>query len=161
MIEASEESYTVPYSDIVNPFTVPSSNPTTTFLPQNHTSNSQSLPSLPSQFISSKFTQRVQPSDPASASSSGGVPPLTPFQPQILSPAFISTSSSRLPLTGSQTNLDGTKTNAPLAATEPSMQRSPSPPGANARYVRHEDSGARIPPTEDELVELPPFYTPE
>ena len=45
--------------------------PTSTFLPQNYTLNGQSLPS-PS--ISSKFTQRGQPSDPAGTSSySSGV----------------------------------------------------------------------------------------
>ena len=60
-------SHTSP--DVVNPFTVSSSNTTSNFLPQNYTSNGQSFPS---QYISSKFTQMgQQPSDPA-ASMSGG-----------------------------------------------------------------------------------------
>ena len=115
---------------------------------------------LPSQVISSKFTQRGQPSDAANTSSSGGFPPLTPLPPQISSTAFIPPSSSRLPLTGSQANHDGTRTLVPQAATEPSRQRSPSPQGANAGYLRHEDSSGHISPAEDDVVELPPFYTP-
>jgi hypothetical protein len=149
------QALTVPSPNVVNPFTVPSSNPTSTFLPQNYTSNGQSLPSQ-SIMISSKFTQRGQPSDPSS--SSGGIPPLTPLR--FSSSAFISSSSSPLPLTRAQTNLDGTRTRVPQAATEPSMQRSPSPQGANVRFLQLEDSSIRIPPAEDVVVELPPFYTP-
>ena len=165
----SEMSSTVPSTDVVNPFISPSSiptwNSTTTFLPQNYTSNGQSLSS---QFISSKFThQRGQPSDPAStgSSSGGGIPLLTPLQlePQFSSPSFTPSGSSPLPLTGSQTtNLDNTRTRVqvPQAETEPSMQRSPSPQRANVRILRHDDSGVRI-PAEDDVLELPPFYTPE
>jgi hypothetical protein len=164
----SEMSYTDPSPDIaVIPFTVPSSNPISTFLPQNYTSNGQSL-------LSSKFTQRGQPSDPASTgtSSSGRIPPLTPPRPsfKFSSPlaASLPPSSSPLPqaLTGSQTDLDGTGIRVPQAATEPSMHRSESPSPrrgairANARFLRHEDSGVRIPFAEDDVVELPPFYTP-
>jgi hypothetical protein len=135
------------------PFTVPSWSPTSTFLAQEYTLNGQ-----PSQPTSRKFTQkRGQPSDHSSASSSGGIPP---FKLTLLRPQF-STSPPRLSLTGLQTNLDGTRTRVPQATTEPSIQRSPSPQGANARFLRHEDSGVRIPSAEDDVVELPPFYTPE
>jgi hypothetical protein len=162
-----EMSYT---PDVVNPFTSPSSNPdsTMTFLPPNYNSNSNGQ-SVPSQFISSKFThQRGQPSDPASigSSSGGGIPPLTPLRPQFSSPASTPSDSSPLPLTGSQTtNLDNsarTRVQVPQAEMEPSMQRSPSPQGANVtgRILRHDDSGVRI-PAENEVLELPPFYTPE
>ena len=147
-------SYTGPSPNVVTPFTVPPSNPTPTFLPQNYTSNGQSLPS---QNISSKFTQRGQPSDPAITSSSGGIPRLTPLRPQFSPTAFIPPSSS-LPLTGSHTNFDGTRTRNPQAATEPLAQQSPSPEGANTRLLRHDDSGVRI--AEDNVLELPPFYTP-
>ena len=134
-----------------------------TFLPQNYTSNDQSLlfQSIPSKFSH----QRDQPSDPAaSGSSGGGIPPLTPLRPQFLSPAFTPSGSSplrALPLTGSQTNPDdSTRTRVPQDATEPSMQRSPSPQGPNVRFLQHDDSGVRI-PAEDEVqgVELPPVYS--
>jgi hypothetical protein len=98
--KALSKPHTVPQAspDVVNPFTVSTSNPTSTFLPQNYTSNGQF------EYISSKFTQRGQPSDPASASSSGGpgiLPSsLTELRPEFSSPAFISPSSPRLPLTG-------------------------------------------------------------
>ena len=169
----SDMSSTVPSPEVVNPFTgtFPHLNPnsTMTFLPQNNTSNGQSLLS---QSIPSKFSnQRDQPSDPAaSTSSGGGIPPssLTPLRPQFSSPAFTPSGSSplqALPLTVSefQTNHDdSTRTRVPQAATEPSMQRSPSPQGANVRFLRHDDSGVRIPAElEDDVVELPPFYTPE
>lgn len=151
----SEKSTTVPSPDIlyVNPFTLPS-NPTSTFLSQSYTSNGQSLPS----HISSKFTQRGQPSDLASTSSRGGISPdspLTLLQPHFSSLAFISSSSesSPPPLARLQTNVDGAKTTLPRAATEPSVQRSQS--RASARFVLHEDSGVRIP----SAVELPPSYT--
>ena len=168
----SEMSSTVPSPDVVNPFTSPPSNPnsTMTFLPQNYTSNGQSLPS---QSIPSKFShQRGQPSDPASTgtSSGGGIPPLTPLRRQFSSPGFTSSSSSSsplraLPFTGSesQTNPDAnTRTRVPHDAMEPSMQRSPSPQGPNVRFLQHDDSGVRI-PAEDEVqvVELPPVYSPE
>ena len=146
--------------EVVDPFiALPSTHPTSTSLRQNHASNGQSLPS---QSISSKFTQRGQTSDLASTSSSGGISPLTPLRPQLSSPTFISP-SSRLHLVGSQTNIiDGTMTKARESATEPLMQRSPSPrlAGGNARFLRHEDSGVRMPPPEEDLIELPPFYTP-
>jgi hypothetical protein len=153
--KALSKPHTVPSPDVVNPFTVSPSNPTSTFLPQNYTSNGQF------EYISSKFTQRGQPSDPASMSSSGGpgILPLTILRPEFSSPSFISPSSPRLPLTGLQTNLDGTGTRVPQTTTEPSLQRSLSPQ-TNARFLRHEDSGVRIPPAEDDVVELPPFYTP-
>ena len=85
-----------------------------------------------------------------STGSCDGFPTLTPLRPQF-SPVLISP-SSRL-LTGSQNSLDY----VPLAqaTTGPSMQRSPSPRGANTRYLRHEDSGVRIstsyPATSDNL----------
>jgi hypothetical protein len=158
--------------DVVNPSTFPSSNPnsTMTFLPQSYSSNGQSLLS---QSIPSKFShQRGQPPDPASTgtSSGGGIPPSTPLRPQFSSPAFTPSVSSplrTLPLTGSesQTNPDdGTRTRVPPDATVPSVQRSPSPQGANVtvRFLQHDDSGVRI-PAEDEVqvVELPPVYSPE
>ena len=150
-------SANVPSPDVVVPFSAPSSNPNPTLLPQTYTFNGQSLPS---QYISSKFAQRGQPADLTSISSSGGISPLTPLRPQFSSTAFISPLSSPLPLSGSQTNFDGTRTRVPQAATEPLIQQSPSSGGANARFLRYEDSGIRIPSAEDEVVELPPFYTP-
>ena len=157
-LSEKSSSIRVPSPDIyVNPFIVPSLNPTSTFLPQNYTSNGQSIPS---QSISSKLAERGQPSDPVSPSSSGGIPLLTPLRAQFSSPASNSPSSSSLHLVGSQTNLDGTKTRVLQAATEPSIQRSPSPEGANDRILLHEDSGVRIPPAEGGVLELPPTYTP-
>ena len=142
------QSLTVPSPDVVNRFTVPSSNPTPTFLPQSYTSNGQSLPSQ------SKFTQ---------GSSTGAIiPPLTPLRRQSSSSAFIASSSSPLPLTTTaQIYPDSTRTRVPQVAMamELSMQRSSSSQGANVRFLRHDDSGVRIPPAE-EVVELPPFYTP-
>ena len=157
--EVSITPYDDPSPDVVTPFTVPPSNLNSTFQPQNYTSNGQSLPS---QFISSKFTGMRQPSDPSSMSSSGGIPPLTPLRQQLSSPAVISPSSPRLPLsTGSQNNFDNTRDTIPQAATEPLMQqRSASPRDSNARFLLHEDSGVRIPSAENDVVELPPFYTP-
>ena len=153
----SEMLYTGASPDVVTPFSVPPLNPNSTFLPQNYTSNDQSLPS---EYISSKFTRRGQPSNPMNTSSSGGILPLTPLRPQfsLASPAVISPSSSRLPPTGSQTNFDGMRTRVSQAAMDPSVQQSLSP-GANARFLQHDDSGVRI-PSEDDVVELPPFYTP-
>ena len=151
------------------PFTVRPRSPTSTILRLAHKYTSNGQQSLPAQpVISSKFTQpeRSQPSDPTSTSNSGGIPPLIPLRPPFSSPAFISPSSSRLPLTtGLQNNLDGSTTRrinsrVPQTTTEPSMQRSPSPQGANARFLRHEDSGVRMPPDEDDVIELPPLYTP-
>ena len=161
----SEMSYTAPfpYVALANSFNLPSSNPASIFLPEDYTSNGQSLPS---QFISGKFTQthrRSQSSDPSSMSSIGDIPSLTPLRPlrrpQFSSPVFISPSPSSLPLSGSQTNFDGTRFTVPQAETESFMQRS-SPRGANARFLRYEDSGVRIPAAEDEVFKLPPFYTP-
>ena len=154
-------SDTTPSPDIyVNPFTVSPSNPTSIFLSRNYTSNDQSHP----QPISSKFTQRGQPTDPSSStSSSGGIPPSTRLRPQFSTTMFIppSSSSSPPPHTGSQTNFYGMRTRAPQPATEPSTHRSPSPRGANARFLLHEDSGVRIvSSTEDGVLELPPSYTP-
>ena len=148
-------------ADVMNPFTLSSSNSTSIFLPQNYTSNGQFLPS---QSLSGRFAQKGQPSDPASMSSSGEISPLTTLQSHFSPPAFIppsqAPSSSRLPPTSPQSNLDGTKTRVPQAETEPLMQRSPSPRGANAGFLLHEDSGVRMPPSEDNVVELPPSYTP-
>ena len=149
------------------PQAVPSSNPSATFLPQNYTSNGQSPLS---QSMSSKFSHRNPPSDPATAaskSSRSGMPPSTRLRPQFSSPlaAFVcpteSSESHRLPLTGSQTtsNIDGARPGVPQA-TEPSIQRSPSPQRDNARFVWHEDSGVRISSAEDNVVEFPPLYTP-
>ena len=123
--------------DVVNPFTHPPQNPTSALLPKNYTSNSQSQ-ALPSQSIPSKFS------------------------PVIISP---SSESPRLSLTpsgsqDSQSNLDGARPSVPQATTEPSTQQSPSPQRANARFLRHEDSGVRMPPDEDDVIELPPLYTP-
>ena len=151
----SEMSYTI----VASPFTVPSSNPNSIFLPEDYTSNGQSLPSP---FISSKFTkrhQRNQPSDPSSTSSGGGIPPLTPLRPQFPSPV---PSSSPIPPAGSQANFDGTRTIVPQAGTEPLIQRSLSLRGANARFLQYEDSGVRISSSDDDVqvLELPPFYTP-
>ena len=154
-----EESYISP--GVLNPFTVSSPNPTSDFLPENYTSNGHIGQSLPSQPISGKFTQMSQqPSDPASMSSSGGNTPLPPLRPQFSLPA--SPSSSSLPLTGRQTNFDGTKTTeVSQDETEPLMHhQSLAPGGANARILLHEDSGVRIPPAEDNVEELPPNYTP-
>jgi hypothetical protein len=153
--ELSEKIYIDPALEVADPFTAHSSNPTSTFLPQNYTSNGQSLPSQP---IPNKLTQRGQPSDPLNTSSSGRLPPLTPLRPQFSSPAFISPSSSRVSLTGSQSNFDGTRTTVAHSAKELSMQQSSRE--ADARILMHEDSGVRIPPAENNVVELPPFYTP-
>ena len=155
----SEMTYTDPFPDVVTPFTDPPSNPTSAFLPHNYTSDDQSLHWHP-QPISSKFAQRDQPSDPPSTSAIGRIQPLAPLRPHFSSTAFISPSSS-LPLSGSQTNFDDTRTGVPQTATEPSTQRSesPSPREANARFLLHEDSGVRI-PSEDDVFELPPLYTP-
>ena len=162
----SEMSYTVPSPDIqvVNPFPLPPLNSTSTFLPENYTSNGQSLPS---QSIPTKFSHRNRPSDPASTSNSGGIPHLTPLGPrfQVASPAFIppSSESPRLPLIGLQINLDDASPRVPQNnTTEPSIQRLPSPLRANARFLWHEDSGVRIPPaaSEDDVVEFPPRYIP-
>ena len=153
----------VPPPEIVNSSTFPTSNPnsTMTFLRQ-YASNDQSILS---QSIPSKFShQRGQLSGPASGAS-GGIP-LNPFRPQFLSPAFTPSVSSplrALPLTlsGSQTNhYDSTRTRVPQGATEPSMQRSPSPQGV--RFLQHDDSGVRI-HAEDgvQVVELPPVYSTE
>lgn len=156
----SEKSNTVttPSDIYVEPFTVPPSNPTSTFLPQNYASNGQSLHSSA---ISSKFTQRAQLTDPLSTSSSGVFPPLTSLQPESSSTTFSSPPSPSFPLTGSQTNFDvGTRSRISQPGKEPSMQRSPSPRGANARFLLHEDSGVRMPPAVNDVVELPPSYTP-
>ena len=167
------QALSVPFTRAVRP-----RSPTSTILRLAHkyTSNGQqSLPAQPvTRVISSKFTQpeRSQPSDPPSTSNSGGMPPLISLRPPFPSPAFISPSSSRLPgllTTGLQNNLDGsttrrTNSSFPQTTTEPSMQRSPSPQGANARFLRHEDSGVRMPPPDedpDDVIELPPLYTPE
>ena len=69
-------------TDVVKPFTSPSSNPNYTSLPLNNTSNNQTLPS---QAISSKFAQNGQPSD-----STGTLQQ----QSSLTSPAFISPSTS-------------------------------------------------------------------
>ena len=156
----SEMSYSVPSPNIVNPFPL---NPTSTFQPQNLTSDGQSFPSQ-SIMVSTKFSHRNQPSDPVSTSNSGEIPPLTPLRPpQFSSPAFISPSSEspHLPLT--QANLDGARPRArvPQATTEPSIQRPPSPQRNNATFLWHEDSGVRIPSAGDNVVEFPPLYSPE
>ena len=155
----SEMSNTVPSPGVMNPFTLPPANPTSTFLvSQNYASNGQSLPS---QSIPSKFLNRNQP---ASTSNSGGMPPLTPLrrQPDFSSPAS-SSEPPRLHLTWLQTDLDGALTLpwVPQATTERLIQRSPSPQRDNARFLWHEDSGVRmLPPSEDNVVEVPPIYTP-
>ena len=161
-------SYAVPSPDVVNPFTVPPSIPTSTFQPQRFISNGQSFPS---QTISSKFSHRNQPSDPASMSSysSGGSSPvvlLTPLrrQPGFSSPTFISPSSEspRPPLTGSQTNFVSARPRFPQSATRTDLpiQQSPSSQRDDARFLWHEDSGVRIPPAENRVVEFPPIYSP-
>ena len=157
----SDMPYNDPSPDVVNPFPHPPLNPTFTFLPVNYNSNGQSLLS---QLISTKFSNTNQPSDPASTSNSGGIPPLPSLLPQFSSPAFIPPSyeSNHLPLTGSQTNLDGASPRVPETTTDPSIQLERSPT-ASARYVWHEDSGIRIPPAEDDrdiIIEIPPVYTP-
>ena len=157
----SEMTYTDPFPDVVTPFTDPPSNPTSAFLPHNYTSDDQSLHWHP-QPISSKFAQRDQPSDPPSTSAIGRIQPLAPLRPHLPSTAFTSLSSS-LPLSGSQTNFESTRTEVPQSATELSTQRSesPSPREANARFLLHEDSGVRIPSEDrDDVFELPPLYTP-
>ena len=164
----SEMSSIVPSPDVVNPFTSPPSNPnsSTAFLPQNFTSNCQSL--RPRSILNKFSHQRGQLSDPANGASSGV--PLTPSRPQFSSPAFTPSVSSplrALPLTLSESQTshdDSTRTRFPQAATESSMRRSPSrsPQGVNVRLLQHDDSGVRI-PAEDEVqvVELPPVYSPE
>ena len=143
--------------NVVNPSDVP--NPTSTFLPQSYTSNRQSLPT---QSMSNRFSHLNQPSDFANTSNSGGIPPSTPLQRQFSSPKVVrlSPSSPHLPLIGSQTNHDAATIRVPVATTEPSIQRSTSPQGATGRFIRHEDSGVRIPSDEEDVVELPPLYTP-
>ena len=159
----SKMSYTDSLPDVVTPFTDPPSNSTSNFLPHNDTSDDQSLHWHP-QPISNKFARRDQPSDPPSTSAIGRIPPssLAPLRPHFSSTAFTSLSSS-LPLSGSQTNFESTRTEVPQSATELSTQRSesPSPREANARFLMHEDSGVRIPSEDrDDVFELPPLYTP-
>ena len=103
----------------------------TTLTSQSYTSDGQSL-SSPSYSISSKFTHTTQPSP----------------------------TSPRLPFPGSQTYRGATKTISSQTTTESSIQPSPTSPGTNARFLRHEDSGVRIARAGDDVVELPPFYTP-
>ena len=148
---------------------LPSTHPTSTFLPANYTSNGQLLPSQP---IPSKFTQRGQPSNFASTSNSGGIPPLTvvPLRSQLsLLPTIIPPSLPPLDFVGSQTHfMHGpiTRSESREAATDPLMQRSPSTrlgDGNTTRILRrHEDSGVRMPPAEEDVteLELSPFYTP-
>ena len=168
----NEKLYIDPSLEVVDPFLAsPSTHQTSTFLSQNLASNGQSLPS---QSTSSQFTERGQLFDITSKSNnmrtpvdipnsaSPVLPPLAPLRRQLSSTALISPSSSRLHLAGSRTNLiDGMMTKSQEAATEPLTQQSPPRlGGGNARVLRHEDSGVRMPPPEEDVIELPPFYTP-
>ena len=133
-------------SDVVNPFPLP---------PQNNTSNGQTI-LYPS--ISSKFTDRDQPSDPTSPSR---ITPLSPLRKQFspTSPLFISPSSSSFPLAILPTNLDDPTTTVSQAEMESSTLRPPSQRDANVG-ISNEGTGDRIPLSAGEnVVELPPFYT--
>lgn len=54
---------------------------------------------------------------------------------------------------------DGTTTRGPEAETAYLTKPSAVPPRGDGRFLRHEDSGIRMPAADDEPVELPPFYT--
>ena len=160
----NEKSHIGASLEVVDPFiALPSTHPTSAFLLANYISNGQLLHS---QSIPSKFAQRGQPSNFASTSNSGGIPPLTviPLRSQLSLPTIIPPSLSHLDFVGSQTHfIDGTMTRSREAATDPLMQRSTSPRlgGGNARILRrHEDSGVRMPPAEEDVTDLPPLYTP-
>ncbi|KAF8811571.1 hypothetical protein BYT27DRAFT_6442198 [Phlegmacium glaucopus] len=157
--------------DIVDPFIVPPSDlhPTSTLLSQPYTSNGQSL-TLPT--TSGKFNHRSSPSDTpgmssnkistfpptnASPASGGSIPPLTTLQFRS-SPSLITSSSlPRLPYAGLQT--ESSMTQVREAETEPVhlRQQSASSRDGDPIFLRHEDSGLRMPA---EVVELPPLYTP-
>ncbi|KAF8801593.1 hypothetical protein BYT27DRAFT_7245174 [Phlegmacium glaucopus] len=158
--------------DMVDPFILPPSNlcPTPTSLSQNYTSNGQSLTSPT---ISCKFTHRSQLSDVPSTSSNvvstfpptdtsslsgGAIPALTILRVRSSSSTMTSPSSTRLPYARS----DSSMTKAREAETETAHLRPQLAPSrsADSRFLRHEDSGLRMPPAVDEVTELPPLYTP-
>jgi len=166
-----EKSYVdIPY-DIVDPFTAPPRHPrlsptlpSQTYTSKAHLLTSQSVvnnfahgnppPGAPG--TSSKVTSTFRSTDTPGSVSGGGIPALTTLHnhssPSITSP------SSRPPLPGSQANLiDGSTAEAREAETN---RRSASPRDGDARFLRHEDSGIRLPPVEGNVVELPPLYTP-
>ncbi|KAF8811562.1 hypothetical protein BYT27DRAFT_7133907 [Phlegmacium glaucopus] len=157
-------------SYIVDPFIVAPSDlhPTSTLLSQPYTSNAQS-PTPPT--TSGKFTHRSSPSDapstssnkistspPTNASSASGdaIPPLTTLQVRSSSPLITSSSPPRLPYAGPQT--ESSMTQVREAETEPVhlRQRSASSRDGDPIFLRHEDSGVRMPAA---VVELPPLYT--
>ncbi|KAF8811573.1 hypothetical protein BYT27DRAFT_7240265 [Phlegmacium glaucopus] len=156
---------------IVDPFTIPPSDlySSSTLLSQPYTSKGQ-LSTPPT--TSGKFTHRNSPSDApstssnmistfpptnASSASGGAIPALQVRSP---SPMNTSSSSSRLPYVGSQTDGSMAKVREAESEAVHSRQQSESSRGGDPRFLRHEDSGLRIPPAEDEVVELPPLYTP-
>ena len=103
----------------------PSTHPTSTFSSQNLTSNGQSLLSLSSRKGSTLLPRaRLATWD---LSVSPGIPYLTALRSQFSSPTLISPVSSRLHLVGSRIIRIGAMTKAREAASEPLMQRSPSP----------------------------------
>jgi len=160
----SEKSYLHDSCYNMHPFTVLPSDLPSSFQSPNHTSDGQS----PTRPFANKLSQRRQlidtsstpsnmtntsPSaDSPSSGSGGGMSPWTPSRNHS---ASASPPSSGLPLAMAQT--DGATTKAREAET---AQRSASPQDGDVRFLRHEDSGVRIPPTRDSLVELPPMYTP-
>jgi hypothetical protein len=116
-----KNSYTVPSPDTyVNPLTAPPPPSNPIFLPQNYTSSSNGQ-SLHFQCISSKFTQRSQPSDLSGTSS-------------CWNPAFDST----------PTTVFINSVHLCLITSSPSCTK----------------SGVCIRSPEDDVLELPPSYTP-
>ena len=144
----SEKSPLGDVHDVVDPFTLP---PPSALQSENYTSGGQYLAS---QSIANKLAQERNltnnmrsTTDVSSSVSGGAMPVLTPLRNPSSSPATTSPSSSH-----------GAMNKAQEAET---AQRSASSQGDDAaRFLRHEDSGVRIPPTRDSLVELPPMYTP-
>ena len=63
-------------------------------------------------------------------------------------------------IASSQTNLtDSVMTRKAREAEAARLEAGPPEPQGDARFLRHEDSGVRIAPAEEDIVELPPLYT--
>jgi len=154
-----DKSYSDTPYDTADPFTALPTHPALiSILPsQNHTSNGHSLTS---QSIGNKFAHRNQPSDAPSTSSNTTPPFISTHTSSSVSgggiPALVALQNHPTPAAGSQIN--GSTTPARVTETVDLARRSVSPRGGDARLLRHEDSGVRLPPVEDDIVELPPFY---
>ncbi|KAF8808392.1 hypothetical protein BYT27DRAFT_7337774 [Phlegmacium glaucopus] len=166
----SEKFHIGDSQNTVDPFTVPPNPPIPALQSDSYASEGKHLTSQPmatkfaqgrsptsAQSTSRNLSSTSPPTDVSSSASGSGMPVLTPLRnPSSSSPA--TTSSPSVPDAASQTNLiDDTMTKAQEAET---AQRSASPQAGDARFLRHQDSGIRLPPVRDSLVELPPLYTP-